>query len=82
MAKRERLPLWECDRCKALVESEKPPNKNNNAWGTLMINQDAGWDHHGAPWAPRMREPLHLCGPCIEEIVQFINSPTDPQPQP
>lgn len=65
---------WTCDRCKKSHTGEQPPNAQYNAWGYLKIEQDAGWDHHGAPWAPRMREPLLLCGPCIEDIIKVINT--------
>jgi hypothetical protein len=67
-------PIWVCDRCKAERYSEKKPSSSSDAWGYFKIDQDAGWDHHGHPWCPRMREPLLLCGKCIETIITTINT--------
>ena len=74
MAKIENDPKWICDRCKVEHIGENPPNVSNDAWGTLMIDQDAGWDYAGSPWTPRMRDPIQLCGDCIEEIVLVVNN--------
>lgn len=64
---------WACDRCRREVQSERRPNGPHDAWGYFKVVQDAGWDASGAPWCPRMREPLLLCGQCIEEVVLMIN---------
>ena len=74
MGKIENKPTWICDRCKATRQSENKPNTASDPWGYLKIDQDAGFDHHGCPWAPRMREPLLLCGACLDEIITLINT--------
>jgi hypothetical protein len=38
----------------------------------LKIDQDAGFDSQGCAWAPRMREPLLLCGACIDLVVALL----------
>lgn len=73
MAKVENDPTWICDRCKKEHVGKSPPNTPSDAWGKLKIDQDSGWDYSGSPWAPRMRDPLQLCGSCIEEIISVIN---------
>ena len=70
--------IWKCDRCKKEVQSETKPNEAHDPWGTLFIDQDAGFDHHGAPWAPRMREKLLLCGECIDAICKTVNQISQP----
>ncbi len=64
---------YTCDRCKK-VRTDRPFSDPNDTWGYLKIEQNSGFDVSGCPWAPRMREPLLLCGKCIEEIVGVINN--------
>lgn len=72
MAKIENYPTWICDRCAAEKQSKDKPNSASDPWGYLKIDQDACFDHHGCPWAPRMRKPMLLCGKCIELIIEFL----------
>ena len=74
MAKKEQKPIWTCDRCKKKHIGGNYPTSVGNNWGTLKIDQNAGFDMHGVAWSPRMREPLLLCGDCIEEIVSVVNN--------
>ncbi len=78
MGKTENHPTWTCDRCKTAVAARRPPHTPTNCWGKLKLDQDAGWDSSGAAWAPRVREPIELCGACIEDIVAIINYPRQP----
>ena len=71
--KKEHNPTWICDRCKAERQAPRPPNSPNDNWGKLKIDQDAGFDFEGYPWTPRMRNPLLLCGKCIEDVIATIN---------
>ena len=68
----ERLPIWRCDRCGVEKESKSIPNTQSDPWGRIKIDQDAGWDHHGSPWYPRMRDPMLLCGSCIEKVFDVL----------
>jgi len=74
MAKKEQKPIWTCDRCKKKHIGGNYPTSVGNNWGTLKIDQNAGFDMHGVAWSPRMRKPLLLCGDCIEEIVSVVNN--------
>ena len=65
--------IWICDRCEKEIISDKKPNSPSDPWGYFKVDQDAGFDFQGYPWAPRMREPILLCGSCIEDIVAVIN---------
>jgi len=73
MGKIDSLPIWFCDRCKAERMGKSYPTTESDNWGKLKIDQNAGFDCHGAPWAQRMREPLLLCGGCLEEVIATIN---------
>jgi len=65
---------WTCDRCGTQKDGGKgKPSTADDAWSYLRLDQDAGWDFHGHPWAPRMRDKVLLCGKCTEEIVQMVN---------
>lgn len=72
---------WKCDRCGVKREitipaDQHPPDKPStwdDPWAWIKIDQDAGWDHHGASWAPRMRHPRLLCGECIEDVIAVLN---------
>jgi hypothetical protein len=72
--KRERLPIWVCDRCEKEYEGESYPQTASNNWGRINIEQNAGFDHQGCAHAPRMRNPLLLCGECIEDVISVINN--------
>ncbi len=63
----------QCDRCRKEHVGESIPSTAADPWGRLRIDQPSGFDGQGTAWAPRMREPLLLCGACIEEIVQMVN---------
>lgn len=65
---------WTCDRCKKVYIGINMPSQYGNNWGTLMIDQNSGFDMQGCAWAPRMRNPLILCEACIEEIVKVVNN--------
>lgn len=64
---------WTCDRCGKKHEDESMPSNASDPWGKLMIDQPSGFDMGGVPWAPRMREPLVMCGACIETVVAAVN---------
>lgn len=64
---------WKCERCAKAVVQKSIPCSPNDAWGRVMIDQPSGFDFGGTPWAPRMRDPLLMCGACIEEVVAVIN---------
>lgn len=64
---------WECDRCDTVVVSVEMPSTEHDPWGKVMIDQPSGFDAQGHPWAPRMREPVVLCGNCVEDVVTLIN---------
>lgn len=64
---------WTCDRCGKKNVGESMPSNAADPWGKLMIDQPSGFDMSGAAWAPRMREPLTMCGACIETIVAAVN---------
>ena len=66
--------IWKCDRCGVEKEGGKSkPSGSTDAWSYFKLDQDAGWDHHGSPWATRMRDKVLLCGACTEEVVQMLN---------
>ena len=65
---------WKCDRCGVEKEGGKTkPSTESDAWSYFKLDQDAGWDGNGHPWAPRMRDKVLLCGQCTEEVVQMVN---------
>lgn len=82
MAKEEKVIItWICDRCAKAVDQKEMPSSASDPWGKLMIDQPSGFDHGGAPWAPRMRNPLILCGACIDAVVAVLNLKSiDPKP--
>jgi hypothetical protein len=69
--------VWTCDRCNKRVESPTQPASPADPWGTISIVQPAGYDMQGVPWVTRMRDPLLMCGACIEDVVSAINSRSD-----
>jgi hypothetical protein len=72
--KKERDPIWICDRCKAERTGNQKPKIPSDNWGYLKIDQDSGFDNQNISWAPRMRDALLLCGKCIEDVVVVINT--------
>jgi hypothetical protein len=66
---------WTCDRCKRTVENDRSskPSSAADPWAWLKLDQDSGFDYQGCPWAPRMREPILVCGACVEEVVSVLN---------
>lgn len=68
------ITTWTCDRCKVSKISENRPCDHSDSWGTLMIDQDIGFDVHGYPWAPRMYKPVLLCGKCIEIMMDALKN--------
>lgn len=67
---------WTCDRCNAEVESQKgtKPSTARDPWAWFKMDQDSGWDYQGCAWAPRMREPVLLCGKCAEDVIACLNT--------
>ena len=65
-----------CDGCKRelTTNGKQKPSTMSDPWATIKLDQDAGWDLHGYPWAPRMRDPILLCGSCTERVVQVVNT--------
>lgn len=64
---------WTCDGCRKTVVGDSQPSGHADPWGTLMVKQPSGFDTQGCAWAPRMREPLLMCGACIEIVVAVVN---------
>ena len=66
--------VWKCDRCGKEVSTKdhKKPSSASDPWSYVKVDQDAGFDHHGSPWAPRMRGPVVLCGACTELVIQAL----------
>lgn len=75
MGKTEVLTItWKCDRCGVEKSGGKrKPSSWDDAWSYLKIDQDAGWDYHGSAWAPRMREPMLLCGNCTSTVIEVLD---------
>ncbi len=64
---------WICDSCNKQIESGTRPDSASDPWAYFTIDQDAAFDHHGHPWAPRFREPILLCSNCIQLVIDLIN---------
>ncbi len=71
---KKEIRIWICDRCKAERQGETYPTTQKDNWGKLKIDQTSGFDSSGCAWAPRIREPLLLCGKCIDDVVSVINT--------
>ena len=65
---------WKCDSCGKVITTTKnsKPSSHSDAWSYVKVDQDAGWDYHGSPWAPRLSKAVLLCGSCTEKVMQIL----------